>query len=145
MKNGQRTSRPVSAVLFGMALVACASTAGFPGEADVTLVRLVPDPSRVSLTARMDGVLAVRNGCVYLLSARDGVPSLVLWPSTYRLWQSGRRIKGAFDTATGQSLAFGMPAVFAGGQATQVMASELEAPIPPACDGPVVYSEFSSV
>jgi len=128
-----------------MALVACASTSPLSSDVDVALVRLTPNPSQVSLAARLEGALAVQKGCVYLFSALDGAPLLVLWPSTYRLWQSNGRTKGVLDTATGRSLEFGVQAAFAGNKAKHVMASELEAPIPPACDGPAVYAEFSSV
>ncbi len=131
-------------VAIGTAFAACASTPGHSDDGDITLIRLVPDPLRVSLTSRMNGALVVQNGCVYIVSTGADVASLALWPPTYELWQSHGRTKGIIDTATGRTLAFGVDAMFDGGEAEHVSASELKAPIPSACDGPTVYAEFSS-
>lgn len=139
-----QAARNALSVVVGTAFVACASIPGYPDDADIALIRLVPDPSRVSLTSRMDGALAVQNGCVYIISTRADAASLALWPPNYRLWRSRGRINGVINTATGQTLAFGVEAMFDGGESKHVSTSELEAPIPPACDGPAVYAEFSS-
>jgi hypothetical protein len=92
----------------------------------------------------MDGSLAIRNGCIYLVSARSGEASLALWPHTYQLVRSNRGVVGVADTATGRTLELGVVAGFGGGSAKNFSVSELEAPIPPACGGPAVYAEFST-
>ncbi len=132
-------------IVVGTAFGACATPPTQTADVAVELIRLAPDPSRISLTARMEGALAVRNGCVHMVSSRGGLALLPVWPPSYRLWRSNGKVKGITDTATGRTLAFGVTAVFGGGEAKHVLASELETPIPPACDGPTVYAEFSSL
>lgn len=138
--------RIAASLVVGMTFAACAtSPAAQTPDVTVELIRLAPEPSRISLTARMDGSLAVRNGCVHLISSQSGLALLAVWPPSYQLWRSNGEVKGITDTATGRTLAFGIRTIFGGGEAKHILASELKTPIPPACDNPTVYAEFSSL
>ena len=128
-------------------LLAAASFGAVAHEAStreqVTLVRLKPDPSAVSLTARLEGKLQVHNGCVYLVSKKDKRPRLAIWPSTYRLLSSAGKAIGVADALSGKSLKFGVNAVFGGGEANTPPADMLDAPMPSACGGDAAFVEFS--
>jgi hypothetical protein len=139
-------SAVISTGLFGCSFVLMAPTATAgkrmtPDE--VTLIRLKPDPNAVSLTAELEGKLQVRNGCVYLISKRSKLPVLAIWPSTYRLLSPKGVVTGVTNTSTGQSLKFGVNAVFGGGETKIAPTDMLEAPVPTACSGRLAYVEFS--
>lgn len=127
----------------GFVLAGAAAASESYGDAEITLVRLTPDPGRIQLTARMQGALEVRNGCVHLVAKQSKQAVLVIWPSTYGLWRSNGRIVGVMDASTGKSLKFGVDAAFGGGGADGMPATELLAPIPPACDARRVVAYFA--
>lgn len=136
----------ISISLFCCSFVLTTPTAiagrGMPPE-EVTLLHLKPDPNAVSLTAELEGKLQVRNGCVYLISKKSKVPVLTIWPPTYRLLSPKGVVTGVTDTLTGQSLKFGVNAVFGGGETKAAPTNVLEAPAPAACSGKIAYVEFS--
>ncbi|MBT2745548.1 MULTISPECIES: hypothetical protein [unclassified Lysobacter] len=113
-----------------------------PTQEHVTLVRLKPDPNAVSLTARLEGRLQIRNGCVYLISKKSKLPVLTVWPSTYRLLSPKSVATGVIDTLTGKSLKFGVNAVFGGGGTRSLPTDILETPAPAGCDGEIAFVEF---
>jgi hypothetical protein len=132
-------------LLFCFALtasVACASPSA--AQEEVTLARLKPDPNAISLTARMEGKLQVRQGCVYLITKKHKLPVLAIWPSTYRLLSPKGKPIGVVDTSTGQSLKFGVNGVFGGGETKVKPTDTLDAPIPAACGGAMAFVEFST-
>lgn len=135
-----------SAGLFSLscALAAPAALAGgAPAQGQATLVRLKQDPNAVSLTARLEGKLQVRNGCVYLISKNSKRPVLPIWPSTYRLLSPEGVATGVIDTSTGRSLKFGVNAVFGGGETKALATDMLETPAPDGCGGQIAFVEFS--
>jgi hypothetical protein len=110
----------------------------------VTLVRLRPDPNAVSLTARIEGKLQIRQGCVYVITKEHKLPVLAIWPSTYRLLSPKGKPIGVVDTSTGQSLKFGVNSVFSGGESKVTPADTLDTPIPVTCSGTMAFVEFST-
>lgn len=108
------------------------------------LVRLKPDPNAVWLTARLNGALQVRNGCVYFISRESKESSLTIWPSSYQLLESNGKAEGVIDSLTGHSVKFGVQTSFGGGEAKHVPAAMLEAKIPSPCTGRRNFIYFSN-
>ena len=133
----------IAAALFAGLATGCAAT-GASHETDITLIRMKPNPNRISLTGGMEGVIEVRQGCTYLVSKHNGAAVLMIWPSSYELWRQDGRAIGLLNNTTGQTLKFGVNARFGGGDATHLPASELETPIPSNCNGPSYTAEFAS-
>ena len=107
------------------------------------LVRLKPDPKAVWLTARLNGALQVRDGCVYFISRESKEWSLTIWPSSYQLLESNGKAEGVIDSLTGHSVKFGVQTSFGGGEAKHVPAAMLETKIPSACTGKRSFIYFS--
>lgn len=108
------------------------------------LVRLKPDPKAVWLTARLNGALQVRDGCVYFISRESKEWSLTIWPSSYQLLESNGKAEGVTDSLTGHSVKLGVQTSFGGGEAKHVPAAMLETNIPSACIGKRSFIYFSN-
>lgn len=141
----QKAALSISLLASSFVLTAPAAFASEgPAQEEVTLVRLRPDPNAVSLTARIEGKLKIRQGCVYVITKGHKLPVLAIWPSTYRLLSPKGKPIGVVDTSTGQSLKFGVNSVFGGGESKITPADTLDTPIPATCSGTMAFVEFST-
>ncbi len=129
----------------GMGMGACAS-----GPADrhtaghaLILVKYQPDPDAIWLTVRAEGVITVRNGCVYILSGKRRAPMLAIWPASYELSMEEGRAVGIVDTLSKQSLKFNVPSAFGGGTVRDVPDALLAQPIPAECPGERFQAYFA--
>lgn len=133
----------------GMGMGACASgpadrhTAGHAAGRAVILVKYQPDPDAIWLTVRAEGVITVRNGCVYILSGKRRVPMLAIWPASYELSMEEGRAVGIVDTLSKQSLKFNVPSAFGGGTVRDVPDALLAQPIPAECAGERFQAYFA--
>jgi hypothetical protein len=132
------------ATLGGALLTAVAAASASPDLDAPVLVRTKPDPNAIWLTARLEGALHVRNGCVYLISRHSETPVLAIWPSHYQLLTSDGKTEGVIDTLTGHSVKFGVQTSFGGGEATHVPAAMLDTDIPRTCTGKKSFIYFST-
>jgi len=136
-------------MMLGMGMGACASgpadrhTAGHAAGRAVILVKYQPDPDAIWLTVRAEGVITVRNGCVYILSGKRRVPMLAIWPASYELSMEEGRAVGIVDTLSKQSLKFNVPSAFGGGTVRDVPDALLAQPIPAECTGERFQAYFA--
>jgi len=124
-----------------LSIVGCVAVRTHATAGDNTaLIRLKPNPNMISLSARLEGTLQEKNGCIYFAPRKGETLELTIWPSTYQLLRSNGKVVGVRDSTTGQSLKLGVISTFGGGSSENISPDELDAPVPPICDGPLVYT-----
>lgn len=122
-------------------LVLCSCTAQSRGSdlSSIQFLRLHPNPQRVELTARLEGVLALDGPCLSVETLGGSVQ--IIWPPTAEL--TTRRGKVAIrDTSTHRLYVVGERVVLGGGEITGISNADLDTDQPVTCAPPYFVANF---